>query len=63
MAKIAVILVLVGLTVMTSAYSLRRPRFDQELHTENENEKAQLIKQLKGIIILKVLGILGAIHT
>ena len=48
MAKIAVILVLVGLTVMTSAYSLRRPRVDQELHTENENERAQLIKQLKG---------------
>ena len=50
MAKIAVILVLVGLTVMTSAYSLRRPRFaiDQELHTENENERAQLIKQLEG---------------
>ena len=51
MAKIAVILVLVGLTVMTSAYSLRQPHFDQELHTENENEKAQLIKQLEGIII------------
>ena len=48
MAKIAVILVLVGLTVMTSAYSLRRPRVDQELHTENENERAQLIKQLEG---------------
>ena len=49
MANIAVILVLVGLTVMTSAYSLRQPRFDQELHTENENERAQLIKQILGI--------------
>ena len=51
MAKIAVILLLVGLTVMTSAYSFRRRYFDQKLHTENENEKAQLIKQLEGIII------------
>jgi hypothetical protein len=49
MAKIAVILVLVGLTVMTSAYSLRRPHFNQELYTENENERAQLIKQLKAL--------------
>ena len=51
MAKIAVILVLVGMTVMTSAYSLRRRHFDEELHTQSENEKAQLIKQLEGIII------------
>ena len=50
MAKIAVILVLVGLTVMASAYSLRRPHLNPELYTENEIETAQLIKQLEGII-------------
>ena len=49
MAKIAVILVLVRLTVMASAYSLRRPHFNQELYTQNENERAQPIKQLEGI--------------
>ena len=31
--------------------SLRRPHFNQELYTENGNERAQLTKQSEGIII------------
>ena len=63
MAKIAVILVLVGLTVMTNAYSLRRRHFDQELYTENENEKAQLIKQLEGRDIWSYTHIIISVVT
>ena len=42
MTKIAVILVLVVLTVMASAYNLRRPYFDQNVLTEEEDENTEL---------------------
>ena len=38
MTKIAVILILVGLTVMASAYNLRRPYFDQNVLTGEQDE-------------------------
>ena len=44
MTKIAVILILVGLAVMASAYNLRRPHFDQNVLREKD-EEAQLKKQ------------------
>ena len=49
MAKIAVVLVLVGLTVMASAYNIRRPHFDQGLQTGKQDERAQLMEHLPGI--------------
>ena len=49
MAKIAVILVLVGLTVMASAYNFRQPHFDEGLQTEKQDERAQLMEHLPGI--------------
>ena len=51
MAKIAIILVLVGLTVMASAYRMRPPHFDQGSRLQSEkfqDERAQLIEQLQG---------------
>ena len=42
MAKTAIILVLVVLTVMASAYNLRRPYFDQNVLTEEEDENTEL---------------------
>ena len=42
MMKFAVIVILVGLTVMASAYSLRRPHFDQDLQTGKQDERVQL---------------------
>ena len=48
MAKIAIILILVGLTVMVSAYRMEQPHFDQGLQTEKVNERAQLIEHLEG---------------
>ena len=51
MTKIAIILVLVGLTVMASAYRMRPPHFNQGSRLQSENlqdERAQLIKQLQG---------------
>ena len=48
MAKIAIILILVGLTVMVSAYRMEQPHFDHGLQTEKDNERAQLIEQLEG---------------
>lgn len=48
MAKIAIIMILVGLTVMVSAYRMEQPHFDQGLQTEKVNERAQLIEWLQG---------------
>ena len=45
MTKIAVILVLLGLTVMASAYSLSGPRFNGGLQTGQQNEQAYLQDQ------------------
>ena len=45
MTKIAVILVLLGLTVMASAYSLSGPRFNRALQTGQQNEQAYLQDQ------------------
>ena len=42
MTKIAVILILVGLTVMVGAYSLRRPYFDRNVLTGEQDENAKL---------------------
>ena len=42
MTKIAVILVLLGLTVIASAFSLSEPRFDRGLQTGQQNEEAYL---------------------
>ena len=42
MTKIAVVLILVGLIVMASAYNLRRPYFDQNVRTEEQDEKTEL---------------------
>ena len=50
MTKIAVILILVGLTVMASAYRMSGQDFDQD-------ERAQLIEQLQGIVIISILWI------
>ena len=38
MKKIAIILILVGLTVMVSAYNLRQPYFDQNVLTGEQDE-------------------------
>ena len=45
MTKIAVILVLLGLTVIASAFSLSEPRFDHGLQTGQQNEQAYLQDQ------------------
>ena len=42
MTKFAVILVLLGLTVMASAFSLSGPHFDRGLQTGQQNEEAYL---------------------
>ena len=49
MTKIAVILILVGLTVMASAYRMSGQDFDEN---EEQDERAQLIEQLQGIIVI-----------
>ena len=49
MAQVAVILDLVGLTVMANAYSMRQPHFDQGLQTEKQDGRAQLMEHLPGI--------------
>ena len=49
MAETAVILVLVGLTALASAYTFGRPRFDHDLQTKEHNEGAHFIEQLQGI--------------
>ena len=52
MAKIVIILVFVGLTVMPSAYRMRGPNYYQDLQTEIlQDQRAQLIMQLQGTII------------
>ena len=51
MAKIAIILVVVGLTVMASAYRMRPPHFHQGRRLQSEklqDERAQFIQQLQG---------------
>ena len=45
MTKIAIILVLLGLTVMASAFSLSGPRFNRGLQTGEQNEQAYLQDQ------------------
>ena len=49
MAKVAVILDLVGLTVMANTYSMRQPPFDQGLQIEKQDGRAQLMEHLPGI--------------
>ena len=52
MAKFAIILILVGLSVMASAYTLKRPYHyyvDQGVQTEKQDERAQLVGYLQGI--------------
>ena len=56
MTKIAVILVLLGLTVMASAYSLSGPRFNGGLQTGQQNEQAYL--QDQGRVIFEACIIL-----
>ena len=51
MVKISVILVLVGLTAMASAFTFDRPPFDQGLQTEKLGEEAQFMEQLQGKMI------------
>ena len=52
MTKIAVILILVGLTTMTSAYRMNGQVFDQKVQNnhEEQDERAQRLEQLQGII-------------
>ena len=51
MTKIAVILILVGLTAMASAYRMNGQGFDQKMQNDHEeqDERAQLLEQLQGI--------------
>ena len=49
MAKVTVILDLVGLTVMANTYSMRQPHFNQGLQTEKQDERAQLMENLPSI--------------
>ena len=48
MTKIAVILILVGLTVMASAYRMSGQDFDQKVQNKEQDERAQLLEQLHG---------------